>query len=214
LQRNNQIIQHRFLFLGLTVFFLLSLKVEAQNTDIDWLRKINSSGSKHADKFHGAISFSVYPAMIITPSAVFTDGLLQKDTFLINAGLCIAAGLALNAGITLATKYAINRDRPYITYPDLQVKKTENTPSMPSGHTSSAFAVATSLTLLHPEWYVTIPAFAWAGGVAYSRMYLGVHYPSDIIAGALAGSGTAWLTWYLNKKIFGKKIKRKTADNE
>jgi hypothetical protein len=127
LQRNNQIIQHRFLFLGLTVFFLLSLKVEAQNTDIDWLRKINSSGSKHADKFHGAISFSVYPAMIITPSAVFTDGLLQKDTFLINAGLCIAAGLALNAGITLATKYAINRDRPYITYPDLQVVKTENT---------------------------------------------------------------------------------------
>ena len=103
MQRNNQIIQHRLL-LVLTVFLTLSLKVEAQNTDIDWLRKINSSGSKHADKFHRAISFSVYPAMIITPSAVFTDGLIQKDTFLINAGLCIAAGLALNVGITLDTK--------------------------------------------------------------------------------------------------------------
>jgi undecaprenyl-diphosphatase len=36
-------------------------------------------------------------------------------------------------------------------------------------------------------------------------MYLGVHYPSDIIAGAILGSGTAWLTYYLNKKYFRKK---------
>lgn len=213
MQRNNQIIQPRFLLLGLFVFLLSSNKAEAQNIDIDWLRKISSSGNRHADQFYGALSFTVYPSMAITPATVFTYGFIQKDTFLMNAGLSIAAGLALNTGITLAAKYAINRDRPYITYPDLQAIKTENTPSMPSGHTSSAFAVATSLTLLQPKWFIIIPAYAWAGGVAYSRMYLGVHYPSDIIAGAIVGSGTVWLTWYLNKKIFGNKIKRKALGN-
>jgi len=213
LQRYNKIIHHRFIYLGLIFFCLSTLLVKAQNRDIQWLRKINSTRSKHADKIQGAVSFSIYPAMALSPSTIFTYGLIQKDTFLMNAGLSIATGIAINAGITIAAKYAIKRDRPYITYPDLQTSTTERTPSMPSGHTSSAFAVATSLTLLYPKWYVTIPAYTWAGGVAYSRMYLGVHYPSDIIAGAIVGSGAAWMTWYLNKKIFGSKEKRKVTGN-
>lgn len=149
--------------------------------------------------------------MAIAPASIFTCGLIKKDTFLLNAGLCVAAGIAINAGITLAAKYVINRDRPYVTYPSLQPYQKEITPSMPSGHTSSAFAVATSLTMFHPKWYIVIPSYAWAGSIAYSRMYLGVHYPSDVIAGAIVGCGSAWLTWYINKKIFGKKITKRKS---
>ncbi|RYD90466.1 MAG: phosphatase PAP2 family protein, partial [Sphingobacteriales bacterium] len=50
--------------------------------------------------------------------------------------------------------------------------------------------------------YVTVPAYAWAGSVAYSRMYLGKHYPSDIVAGAIVGVGTGYATHWLNKKLF------------
>ena len=73
---------------------------------------------------------------------------------------------------------------------------------MPSGHTSGAFNLATSLTLSYPKWYVAAPSYLWASGVAYSRMYIGVHYPSDVFIGALLGSGTAWLNYYINKKYF------------
>jgi membrane-associated phospholipid phosphatase len=75
---------------------------------------------------------------------------------------------------------------------------------MPSAHTSSAFATATSLSLAFPKWYVVVPSFVWASSVGYSRMHLGVHYPSDVLVGALVGSGSAFLTQkanqWLNKK--------------
>jgi membrane-associated phospholipid phosphatase len=137
-----------------------------------------------------------------------TVGLLRKDeTLLRNA--CITAGASIvNFGITAALKYSFNRTRPYITYPDIMQKSPVHSPSFPSGHTSSAFATATSISLSYPKWYVIVPMFGWAGTVGYSRMYLGVHYPSDVLAGAALGTGTAWLTHYVNKKLILKSRKK------
>lgn len=155
--------------------------------------------------FNQDFHFLFYPALVLTPSSFVAIGLLNKDTNHINTGLCIATGIALNTAMTIGLKYSINRDRPYITHPEIKPIESENTPSMPSGHTASAFNIATSLTLFYPKWYVAVPAYTWASGIAYSRMYLGVHYPTDLIAGAILGSGTAWLTYYLNNKWFRKK---------
>ena len=79
---------------------------------------------------------------------------------------------------------------------------------MPSGHTSTAFATATSLSLAYPKWYVVAPSFIWAGTIGYSRMHLGVHYPSDVVVGALVGSGSAFLCYKANQWI-NKKRKKK-----
>ena len=187
------------------IYYLLIVGVNGQNADIHLLKKISASKNSKYENFQSGLSFSVYPALVLTPSSFVAIGLLNKDTNQINTGVCIAAGIALNTAITIGLKYSINRNRPYITYPEIKPIETENTPSMPSGHTASAFNIATSLTLFYPKWYVAVPAYTWASGIAYSRMYLGVHYPSDIIAGAILGSGTAWLTYYLNKKYFRKK---------
>jgi membrane-associated phospholipid phosphatase len=59
--------------------------------------------------------------------------------------------------------------------------------------------------LAFPKWYVAIPAFSYAGAVGYSRLDLGVHYPSDVLAGALLGSGTAYLNWKINKALHKKR---------
>ena len=64
--------------------------------------------------------------------------------------------------------------------------------------------MATSLTLATKKWYVALPAYLWASGVAYSRMYLGVHYPSDLLGGIVIGVGTSLLTWKLDQVLQSK----------
>lgn len=60
--------------------------------------------------------------------------------------------------------------------------------SFPSNHASNTFAVATFFSLLVRHWRMTLTCFSWASLSCYSRMYLGVHYPSDIFCGACIGA--------------------------
>ena len=135
------------------------------------------------------------------PVGMATAGLIKHDDKLLRNACVTLAATAICAGFTTAMKYSINRDRPFITYPDITKKTKAGSPSFPSGHTSIAFATATSLSLAYPKWYVIVPGYTWAGTVAYSRMYLGVHYPSDVLIGALVGAGSAYLSYTVNKKL-------------
>ncbi|MFD2148640.1 phosphatase PAP2 family protein [Mucilaginibacter antarcticus] len=63
-------------------------------------------------------------------------------------------------------KQLIKRPRPYDAYPNFIFQKGDASGySLPSGHTSVAFATATSLSLSFPKWYVIVPAFTYAGAV-------------------------------------------------
>jgi len=115
----------------------------------------------------------------------------------------MVGSLVINTAITQGLKFAINRERPVTTYPgEVYPYRFDKSASFPSGHTSTAFATATTLTLEFKKWYVAVPAYAWAAGVGYSRIYLGEHYPTDVIAGAAVGAGSAVLSHWLSKKIF------------
>ena len=60
----------------------------------------------------------------------------------------------------------------------------------------------------YPKWYIIAPSFAWASAVGYSRMHLGVHYPSDVAVGAIIGSGSAYLSYKANKWINKKRVNK------
>jgi membrane-associated phospholipid phosphatase len=183
-----------------TFFFLLSVFIaSSQNIDIDILNKINSNRNATLDPTFKAITNTAVPLSIATPVVLYSIGLIKKDSLIKQKALIVGETFLASAFITLASKKIIKRERPYLRYSQLEPVVFENSYSMPSGHTSTAFATATSLSLAYPKWYVIAPSFIWAGSVGYSRMHLGVHYPSDVLVGALVGSGSAYLTSKANQ---------------
>lgn len=66
-----------------------------------------------------------------------------------------------------------------------------------SSHAANSFGVAVLVSLWVKRWWSTSVMLCWALLIAYSRVYLGVHYPGDVLAGALWGSGCAFLVYYL-----------------
>lgn len=198
---------------GILSIILLSfgISLNSQNIDIRLLRSINSSETLPSDNFFKFISNSDAFVVIGVPAGMAAAGLINRDKELFRNACATAIATIVSGGITEAMKYTINRDRPFKTYPDIIQKSKAGSPSFPSGHTSSAFATATSLSLTYPKWYVIVPSYLYAGTVAYSRMDLGVHYPSDVLAGAIIGSGSAYLTYKINQKLMPKK-KHKACD--
>lgn len=84
-------------------------------------------------------------------------------------------------------KNLVQRPRPYVTFTDLQILiPTPSEFSFPSGHTSSSFAAAGVFYHNLSKRY-GIPAIILAGLIGVSRMYVGVHYPTDVIAGIVMG---------------------------
>lgn len=173
-----------------------------QNADINALRAINGSlpGMKPVSRF---MTESAKPVSLAVPVLIGSYSLLKGDSELLKDAFYIAFASGVNLGLTLSMKELIARPRPYDTYPGmLDYYQLQTDFSMPSGHTSGAFATATALSIKYPEWYVIAPAFLWAGAVGFSRMHLGVHYPSDVVAGAVLGAGSAWLSWKVNEWLW------------
>jgi undecaprenyl-diphosphatase len=189
----------------LILFVLSSLFIHAQNWEVNLLNDINPD-TKPSSGFWQKTSSYTYAVSIAAPASQLIVGFIKKDKNLQRQGWETIGGLAINTIVTQGLKYSIKRDRPYEKYPLLiNPYQIENDKSFPSGHTSTAFAVATSLSIQYKKWYVVAPAYLWASSVGYSRLYLGEHYPSDVLAGAAIGAGSAWLSHYLNKKYFSKK---------
>lgn len=182
----------------------------SQNADINLLTNINKIETDFKNRYADLNTRSVTVVSIAAPAGIAIAGLINKDKKLKKDALYMSASLLLNTGLTQLTKHAVNRKRPFADYPFIKRRINEETwLSFPSGHTSSAFCTATSLSLRYRKWYVIIPSYLYAVSVGWGRMYQGVHYPSDVLAGALTGAGSAWLGWKAQKWISGKKEQKK-----
>lgn len=178
---------------GIVFLLLLPFMGWAQNADIDLLRSINTHRNKNLDGVMEGVTNSVYPISAVAPLAELAIGYRTHNKQLIVAGWTTAAGLGANFILAFGLKYGVDRTRPYKLYPEIQNYRENKDASFPSGHTSFAFNTATSLVQTFPKWYVAVPVYAWATTVGYSRMHLGMHYPTDVLAGAIVGAGTSWL---------------------
>ena len=123
--------------------------------------------------------------------------LLPQETFRPFA-LHSAVALLMTTITVQAIKFLIKRPRPFEVFPDIHaVKIGTDQYSFPSGHTSAAFALAVSLVLLSHNALLSSLYLFLALCVAFSRVYLRVHFPSDVILGALIGTGFAFIVNFI-----------------
>ncbi|MFT5858161.1 MAG: membrane-associated phospholipid phosphatase [Flavobacteriaceae bacterium] len=196
----------RIIFGCLLGFVSLS---RAQNSDIDLLRKINIERNTDFDGFYKVLTHSMAPISLAAPVTVLAIGFIQGDTLIKRKGVMITGSLLLSTVVMVGMKWGIDRDRPFVTYQEIENLIPAGSPAFPSGHASMAFSTATSISIAYPKWYVIVPSFLWASGVGYSRMHLGVHYPSDVLVGAIIGSGSAFVSNLVTRKFYEKRqIKR------
>ncbi len=122
-------------------------------------------------------------------------------------GIAAVCSLILQALIIFVLKNAVMRVRPYDAIEGLipLVKKLSDF-SFPSGHSGASFAVAVVCLKKLPKKY-GIPLLVLACLIALSRMYVGVHYPTDVLVGTLIGIITALVSVYFTDKYLlnGKK---------
>ena len=102
----------------------------------------------------------------------------------------MGAAILVSESISGALKVAIERNRPPLSRPVPEpLLEAPSTYSFPSGHATVSFACATVLALAVPR--LRWPLFALAALISFSRVYVGVHYPFDVLAGALLGVAIA-----------------------
>lgn len=178
----------------------------AQNPDIELLRKINDIRLPWLDT---CLTWITHSAGILAwglPILLLAFAYIKKRPLLKTKGFNILFSVVSSSLVATLIKHIVNRPRPFVTYPFIEKLTAGGSPSFPSGHTADAFALATALCLSFPRWYILYPALCWAFAVAFSRMNLGVHYPSDVLAGAVTGAAAALTTWFIIKHINQKSL--------
>ncbi len=157
------------------------------------------------------------------------DFLMPKITLLGNAGIFwivlaaallipkktrragVAMGIALVLGLlvcNMTLKPLVARVRPYDVAGIMPyLIEVQHDYSFPSGHTIASFEGAVAILLYNKKW--GIAALVLAVLIAFSRMYLYVHYPSDVLVSVLLGSLFAWIGFKLASKLFDTLEKKK-----
>ena len=123
----------------------------------------------------------------------------NQNTFLCGISMLMAIVTGFITG-NLILKPLIARPRPF---DGLDIKLLITSPkdfSFPSGHTLSSFAAGVSILLRNKK--LGIVAIILASLIAFSRMYLYVHFPSDILAGILLGTASAYFSKYITNKVY------------
>ena len=188
-------VYHKFCF-SLVLFAVCLNPAKAQLAKIqefDDRVMINLSNCRTPEKtgFFMFMSNTYRYGNIGVPAALLAGGIIGNDKEMRQNALYVASSSAVSYGFMLLIKQVVKRPRPFVQNIHIVPVYRAGSYSFPSGHTSSTFTTATALSIAYPKWYVIAPSFLWAGTVSYSRMYLGVHYPSDVAAGMVLGTGTA-----------------------
>jgi len=174
-----------------------------QHWDIHFLEKLNIHHAPVWDASMNVVTYSAAYVSILIPLICIFIAFRQKDAFLRIKAWFVISCLATASLFSWSIKNTIERPRPWHMYAFIEKKTSGGGWSFPSGHTTGAFAVAFSMSIAfrRKRWMMPV-LLGWASVVGYSRMDLGVHYPSDVLGGILTAALAVGLNYVFFKKAF------------
>ena len=168
----------------------------AQDREIDMFQKIRTIDNRVVERVPALYSSAMDKLMIMATYAgtgAFVWWIVLAMPFLLSAeyreaGVILTVALGLNYLIgEIIIKKSVGRDRPSVLLPEEEMKITKpKDHSFPSGHSASSFC-AFAVTLVCCPPFIWIPSLLMAATIAFSRIYLRVHYLSDVIGGVVLG---------------------------
>jgi membrane-associated phospholipid phosphatase len=203
---------------GLTFFLYIVIVIDHANRrekKMDYLLALdravflwinNQWANPYFDAFFSTITWLGSGWIILPLVAIFFA--LKRPAYLYQHLPWLVAAIILSGLCIVALKKMIPRPRPLTDFaPLIEAGKVHihvlgeqlRYRSFPSGHTQTAFAAGGYLSLLLPRWTPLFIALAIAVGL--SRIYMGSHFPLDVIGGGLVGVALAFGTWWLRKKL-------------
>lgn len=176
------------------------------NFDTTLFRAVND----FAGRTQGLDMLGVFAAVILLPLMValvvlasLTIKRLREEHFWeLPLRALVAGGVAL--AVREVVGVLVGRARPFAALADVQplIEMNSTHDSFPSGHAAAAFAIALVVWKHDRDWGAAF--LILAALVALSRVFVGVHYPSDIVAGALLGWGAAAAVHWFEKRQWSK----------
>jgi undecaprenyl-diphosphatase len=125
---------------------------------------------------------AVWVVLALVVGLILRLGVIPTATLTLLTGAATFAADSASFGL----KDLVERTRPFVAHPQIDPLYVVHSSSFPAGHAATAVAGATLLSYIAPRG---MPGFILlASAIAYSRVYVGVHYPGDVLAGALAGA--------------------------
>lgn len=181
--------------------------------DIKTLEWINHNRIRALDQYLIFVTNAAYLTAALITIFVIAFAFFRKSRELKIKGWQLLFAFVLNSVVITILKHLVNRVRPFKVDKLIEKLSAGGSPSFPSGHTADAFLIAFSLTLLFPKqkWWLLF-VWIWAIIVAYSRLALGVHYPSDVLGSMVIGGLIAMIVNSFFKRKFRQRLD-KSFDN-
>lgn len=179
------------------------------NIDVQIFRSINNNRSQSLKSITNIVDYSVYPISIGLPIGLIGYGFLTNSKYEEDSGFLLSATELLSIITYLPLKHTIKRPRPYDKLENVHTGHLETASkySFPSGHSTLATGITTLLIFRYPQPEIYIPALSWAFLAGYSRIYYGLHYPSDVLAGMAIGFCAGILVHHFEEEIINSKQK-------
>lgn len=192
---------------------------EPDNLDIKIFRSINNLRNPFLDNIIHYSDIACIPICLSTPLIMLTISKLNDNYYNESSAALLTLSEFSTITTTFILKDLVKRERPFRKLKNVKHSKKDemflDPYSFPSGHSALSFCLATSLSLRYSDkTFLIASLYTYSTLVAFGRVYIGVHYPSDVLAGMIIGTGSAILVHSMRKELIGNYDKNYTNNNQ